>query len=397
MSDSEDSTVTYTVVSRLFGGSSDIVSLGVDEPPMMPEDPYAYVVAAFQALTSPDYVPGREKPEQAPPLPEFIPEPVYPEFMPPEDEVFLEEEQPLPAAVSPTADLPGYTVDSDPKEDPADYPAKERDDDDGSSNDDDDDGDDVEEDEEEEEEHPALADSPHHHMYTVLLLGFLTESNHLHQFVSPPLHVSSPPLPSSPTYPLGYRAAMIRLRAETPSTSHPLPSASKKVVYCSRSKIVGESSSAVAARLTGGFRVDYGFVATLDDKIRRDPERDVGYEITDMQDVMLVGMPGAPATDEQSWDDRALISGWVNMLYKDIHDHAWTARLMETEARLSCGSISFRDRGVVGGRPQETGIIYQGTKTAEDPTDSDGRVSKTTGSSQRSCTTDAPEEIGSSS
>ncbi|GJY82492.1 reverse transcriptase domain-containing protein [Tanacetum coccineum] len=34
-----------------------------------------------------------------------------------------------------------------------------------------------------------------------------------------PLHVSSPP-PASPTYPLGYRAAMIRLRAEALSTSH---------------------------------------------------------------------------------------------------------------------------------------------------------------------------------
>ncbi|GKC62792.1 hypothetical protein Tco_1095390 [Tanacetum coccineum] len=38
-----------------------------------------------------------------------------------------------------------------------------------------------------------------------------------------PLPVSSPP-PASPTYPLAYRAAMIRLRAEAPSTSHsPLP------------------------------------------------------------------------------------------------------------------------------------------------------------------------------
>ncbi|GKG49700.1 hypothetical protein Tco_0518474, partial [Tanacetum coccineum] len=38
---------------------------------------------------------------------------------------------------------------------------------------------------------------------------------------------------------------------------------------------VRESSSAPAARPTGGFRADYGFVATLDREIRRDPERDV--------------------------------------------------------------------------------------------------------------------------
>ncbi|GJT05943.1 hypothetical protein Tco_0840405 [Tanacetum coccineum] len=142
MLDSEDSTVTYTAVSSPFGGLSDIGSPGVDGPPVMPEDPYAYV-------------------------------PVYPEFMPPEDEVLPAEEQPLPAAVSPTADSPGYAPESDPKEDPeedddddpeedpADYPANggnDGDDEDESSDDDEDDDVDIEEDEE-EEEHLALADS----------------------------------------------------------------------------------------------------------------------------------------------------------------------------------------------------------------------------------------------
>ncbi|GJV86949.1 hypothetical protein Tco_1530887 [Tanacetum coccineum] len=41
--------------------------------------------------------------------------------------------------------------------------------------------------------------------------------------VSPPLPVSSPPPPVTPTYLLGFRAAMIRLRAESPSTSHSPP------------------------------------------------------------------------------------------------------------------------------------------------------------------------------
>ncbi|GJU10158.1 hypothetical protein Tco_1132554 [Tanacetum coccineum] len=65
MSDSEDSTITYTAVSSPFGGMSDIGSPGVDGPPVMPEDPYAYVVAAFQAPPSSDYVPGPEEPEQS--------------------------------------------------------------------------------------------------------------------------------------------------------------------------------------------------------------------------------------------------------------------------------------------------------------------------------------------
>ncbi|GKF04623.1 hypothetical protein Tco_0035291 [Tanacetum coccineum] len=140
MSDSEDSTVTYTVVSSPFGGMSDIGSSGVNGPPVIPEDPYAYVVAASQAPPSPDYVSGPEEPEQAPLSTKFVPEPVYSEFMPPEDDDEV-----------------------DPEEDLVNYPADggDDDDDDDESFDDDEDHDDVEEDEdeEEEEEHPALADS----------------------------------------------------------------------------------------------------------------------------------------------------------------------------------------------------------------------------------------------
>ncbi|GJV25137.1 hypothetical protein Tco_1377832 [Tanacetum coccineum] len=265
MSDSEDSTVTYTEVSSPFKDLLDIGSPRFNGLPMMLEDPYAYVVATFQASPSPDYVPGLEEPKQAPPSPEFDPEPVYPEFMPPEDEVFPAEEQPLSAAILPTTDSPRYIADSDPKEDeedpeedPTDYPTEKGDDDDDeSSNDDKDEDDDIEEDEdeEEEEEHLALANSippPVHRVtarmsvraQTPISLPSDTEvarllaiptlppsplsplSSPLPQILSPlplilspPLPVSSPPLPASPTYPLGYRATMIRLRAETPSTS----------------------------------------------------------------------------------------------------------------------------------------------------------------------------------
>ncbi|GKG14908.1 hypothetical protein Tco_0354508, partial [Tanacetum coccineum] len=169
MSDLEDSTVTYTAVSSPFRGFSDIGSSGVDGPLVMPKDPYAYVVAAFQAPSSPDYVSGPE----CPPLLEFVPEPVYPEFMPPEDDVLLAEEQPLPTAVSPTADSPGYVRksdpkedpveddDEDPKEDPADYPT-DRDDEEEEEEPSGDEADDEEEDEDnekEEDEHPTLTDS----------------------------------------------------------------------------------------------------------------------------------------------------------------------------------------------------------------------------------------------
>ncbi|GJX74905.1 putative reverse transcriptase domain-containing protein, partial [Tanacetum coccineum] len=328
LSDSEDSTVTYTTVSNPFGGLSNIGSSRVDGPPVMPEDPYAYVVAAFQAPPSPDYMPGPEYP----PSLDFVPELVYLEFMPPEDEVLLAEEQPLPAAVSPTADSPGYVLESDPEqdleedddedpeEDPADYPVDGGDDGDDEDESSDDDDVDIEENKE-EEEHPAPSDS------TVVALSAIP-SPPLPSIlsplpVSPPLLVSSPP-PASPIRPLVYRAAMIWLRAEAPSTSHslplpppiilfhtrsdapssetppllpiPAPTSSPplllpstncredipKVTLPSRKRLgialglryeVGESSSAAAARPTRGSRVDYGFVATLDREIRHDPER----------------------------------------------------------------------------------------------------------------------------
>ncbi|GKC47730.1 hypothetical protein Tco_1065452 [Tanacetum coccineum] len=172
MSDLEDSTVTYTAVSNPFGGLSDIRSPGFDGPPVMPEYPYRYVVAAFQAPPSPDYVLGPEYP----PSPEFIPEPVYPEFMPLEEDVLPVEEKPLNAAISPTADSPGYVPESDPEEDPekeddedpeedpADYPVDRGDDgdDEDESSDDDEEEDDVDiegDDDLEEEEHLASADS----------------------------------------------------------------------------------------------------------------------------------------------------------------------------------------------------------------------------------------------
>ncbi|GKB17663.1 hypothetical protein Tco_0851586 [Tanacetum coccineum] len=203
---------------------------------------------------------------------------------------------------------------------------------------------------------------------------------------------------------------MIRLRAEAPSTSHsplphiilshtradtppsgtppllpiPLPTSSPSLLLPSadhgadrpevclppRKRLcfafglrykVGESSSAAAARPTGGFKAYYGFVATMDREIMHDLERDVGYGITNTWDEMLVDMPGAPATgdtelgrwmtefatrvrqdtdeiyvrldDEQT--ERQLMAGQLNMLYRDRRAHARTTLLIERGARMS--------------------------------------------------------------
>nr|GEU35576.1 putative reverse transcriptase domain-containing protein [Tanacetum cinerariifolium] len=106
--------------------------------------------------------------------PDYVPEPMYPEYIPLEDEhVLLAEDQPLPPVDSPTAESPGFVVESDLKEDPEEYEDDESedgpvdypidggddgDDDDGNSFEDDvDDEDEDEEDEEEEDEYLSSA------------------------------------------------------------------------------------------------------------------------------------------------------------------------------------------------------------------------------------------------
>nr|GEW32596.1 hypothetical protein [Tanacetum cinerariifolium] len=124
---------------------------------------------------------------------------------------------------------------------------------------------------------------------------------------------------------------------------------------------VGESSSTAAARTAGGLRVDYSFVATMDREIRRDRQREVGYGITDSWDEIVETLQGAPVStdtelggymrefetrvrrdtdeiysrldDEQS--ERQLLSGRLNMLFRDRCAHVYTHHLIETEARLS--------------------------------------------------------------
>ncbi|GKF81680.1 hypothetical protein Tco_0240282, partial [Tanacetum coccineum] len=193
----------------------------------------------------------------------------------------------------------------------------------------------------------------------------------LPQIPSPPLPVSPPP-PASLTYPLGYRAAMIWMRAEALSTSYspsphiilsqtkadtppsgtppsgtppllpiPLPTSSPplhllstgrrvdrpEVTLPPRKRLgialgpryeVGESSSAPTARRPGGFRADYGFFATMDREIMWDLKRDVGYRITDTWDEMLVDMPGAPTTDETELGQR--MTKFVTIVRHDTNE-----------------------------------------------------------------------------
>nr|GFB87904.1 reverse transcriptase domain-containing protein [Tanacetum cinerariifolium] len=50
--------------------------------------------------------------------------------------------------------------------------------------------------------------------------------------------------------------------------------------------------------LPRGFRADYGFVATMDREIMHDPEREVGYGITDSWDEIVETLQGAPVSTD---------------------------------------------------------------------------------------------------
>nr|GEW44153.1 uncharacterized mitochondrial protein AtMg00810-like [Tanacetum cinerariifolium] len=96
-------------------------------------------------------------------------------------------------------------------------------------------------------------------------------------------------------------------------------------------------------------------------EIMHDPEREVGYGITDAWDEIVETLQGAPVSTDtelggyvrefetgvrQDMDEiymrlddehteRQLLAGRLNMLFKDRHAHAYTRHLMETEARMS--------------------------------------------------------------
>ncbi|GJW24627.1 putative reverse transcriptase domain-containing protein [Tanacetum coccineum] len=256
--------------------------------------------------------------------------------------------------------------DEDPEEDPTDYPTDRDDDDEEYEEPFGDETDDKEEDDddEEEEEHPAPADSVPH-LYIVLQLGYPSDLRHPYHFLK--IQRSDvPPSGTPPILPIPLSTSSPSLLL--PSTDHGadrpevcLPPRKRLCFAFGPRYEVGESSSAPATRPTGGFRPDYGFIATLDREIRRDPEREVGYGITNTWDEMLEDMPGAPATDEtelgrrmtnfvttvrqdtyeiyvrlgEAQDERSLMSGRLNLLQRDRRAHAHTALLMEREARLS--------------------------------------------------------------
>ncbi|GJY13723.1 hypothetical protein Tco_0383032 [Tanacetum coccineum] len=228
---------------------------------------------------------------------------------------------------------------------------------------------------------------------------------------SPVLSVSPP----SPIRSLGYRAAMNRMRAKAAATSHSLPlplpfilsptrpdappplptsaptslpplllpSTSRRedrpeVNLPPRKRLgialgpkyeVGESSAAAAARPAGGLRADYGFVATMDREIRRDPERYVGYGITDSWDEIVETLQGAPVSTDTELgahvrEFESMVRRDTNEIYMMLDDEqkAW-GRSMDASNLARAEVMSLRT--IVHAQMSEITELQSADRTAD--------------------------------
>ncbi|GJR60098.1 hypothetical protein Tco_1502260 [Tanacetum coccineum] len=301
MSDSEDSTVTYTAVSNPFTDLPNIGSPGVDGPPVMPEDPYAYVSLCHPRMR---HVPASGPEETGEEMRRSLRRPVdYPSDV---NRMLIiegdeeEEEHPAPAdsivVVLPAVDHAPSAKDTESfkTDESAATPPP----------------------------HPAyrvtarisIRDEPPTPFWSDTkvsrLLAIPTPPpSPLSPWSSPLPQIPSPPLPVSSLY---LCIALVEIKGRR-----------------------GSQSAPTAGSPPGGIKADYGFVATMDREIMRDLERDLGRWMTEFttrvrQDTNKIY---TRLDDEQS--KRQLMAGRLNMLYRDRRAHAHTARLMEAEARMS--------------------------------------------------------------
>ncbi|GKA63864.1 hypothetical protein Tco_0763470 [Tanacetum coccineum] len=290
-SDSASSENTYTSISS----HGDPLAWDVDFFRLQePDSPEA-------APASPDYVSSPEEPKQAPPSSDYVP---GPEYLAPANNEIVAEDQCYADYASLVALSPGGNddVDDNNKEDEA----------------------------LEEEEHLALADSVIAPVVDHVPSFEETEPFETDESAAtpppPPLgarYLAAPALPSlplpivpnpygSPNHvraPPGFRAAIGRLRASSPSTHHPLhpspplpplpsslylpppvptssplPSSPLPPLPASLfiPPLVDRRESSTAAKLIGGHRADYRFIGILDAETRRQRAEEVDYGIRDV-------------------------------------------------------------------------------------------------------------------
>nr|GEY71195.1 putative reverse transcriptase domain-containing protein [Tanacetum cinerariifolium] len=331
-----------------------VLQIGIKSRDTIMSDSKDSTVTDNTALPSPDYVPGPEEPEQAPPLPVYIPyvpELEYLEYIPPEDEVFPAEEQPLLAAASPTTNSPGYILksdsdedpedddDKDPEEDPADYPADHDDEEEEDPSGDDADEENEEQDEDDddqEEEHPVSAYSipPPPALCVTARISSRPQPSSLYftkedaeRFLAMPIPPPSPltplssPLPQIPSPPL--RASPLILPI-------PLPAASLPLQLLSSSCIVDRPEQMESRR------ADYGFVGSVEAEIRRRIAEDIRYgvntRVTELAVVQEQNTQDIYRVIKDTQDRQTEIFQRVEAFVNDSQYHYKTGRLVDQEA-----------------------------------------------------------------
>nr|GFC11382.1 hypothetical protein [Tanacetum cinerariifolium] len=307
-------------------------------------------------------------------------------YIPPEDEVFPAEEQPLPAATSPTTDSPGYIPefdpdedpedddDEDPEEDPADYPADHDDDEEeeeepsrDDSNEEDEEQD--EDDDDEEEEHLDSADSippPPPLRVTARISSrpqsptlFFTKEDAKRFLAMPipppsPLTILSSPLPQIPSPPLPTSPPILPI--PLPASSPPL-----QLLYSNRRADRPEVTLPPRKRLSIVHFPGYEAGESLAADVARPIEEDIGYGIRDTwidprdvaEEEALTTLEGVNtrvtelvAVQEQDTQDiygviedtqgrQTEIFQRVKALVDDSQYHYETGRLVDQEAIVS--------------------------------------------------------------
>nr|GFB98319.1 hypothetical protein [Tanacetum cinerariifolium] len=281
MSDSEDSTVTYTTVSSPYEGRSGDVSPGVDGPSPLP-------AAASPTAVSPGYIPKSDPDED-----------------PEEDD------------------------DEDPEEDPADYPADHDDEEEEEPSGDDADEEDEEQDEDDDDEFLAMP-IPSPSLLTPL-------SSPLPQIPYPPLPTSPPILP----IPLPAASPPLQLlssdrRADRPEVTLP-PQKRLSIVYCPGYE-AGEKAE-IRRRRSEDIR--YGIIDTwIDPRDVVEEEALTTLEGVNTRVTELVAVQEQDTQDiykvmEDTQGRLTEIFQRVEALVDDSQYHYETGRLVDQEARCS--------------------------------------------------------------
>ncbi|GKB21631.1 hypothetical protein Tco_0855554 [Tanacetum coccineum] len=182
-----------------------------------------------------------------------------------------------------------------------------------------------------------------------------------------PLPVSSPP-PASPIRPLGYRAAMIRLRAEAPSTSHSLPLPPPIILSHTRSDAPSSgtppflpislpTSSPPLHLLSTDRRADRPEV-TLSHWKRLGIALGPRYEVGESS--------SAPTARPPRDNMKFRVAATLGFLRQNTQTEIYYVQVLEAEGfslgmseRLFGGSTAGSDYRVTGSGPQETGSDYR--------------------------------------